>query len=773
MGTNGMGVQKFGAAQAPRRVEDVRLLLGRGQYVDDVSPQGVLHGAVVRSPYAAARILGIDKGAALAVRGVRAVLTGADLQSDGLGSFGCSLPMRNKDGSPRHDPPRFALAVGQVRHVGDPVAFVVGATPEAARDGAEAATVDYDPLPSVTDPEAAILPGAASVWPDAAANTCFDWGLGDAAATDALFAQAAHITRLKVVNNRVVVASMEARAAIAEWMDNRCHLITNTQGGWQIRGALAQGLGVEEKALRIVTPDVGGGFGMKGFAYPEQVLVCHAARRLQRPVKWASSRSEAFVSDTHGRDNVTWGELALDADGKFLALRVRSIANMGAYLSQFGPLVPTLAGSGVLAGVYGFQAIRVDVRGVYTHTVPVDAYRGAGRPEANYIVERLIDTAAREIGVDRAELRRRNMVPSSAMPYMTPVGKLYDTGEFAHVLDVALARAGWADFSTRKAESAARGMRRGIGLAYYLEATGGNPNERAEIRFGDDGSVDVLVGTQSTGQGHETAYVMLTSQRLGVAPEKIRIVQGDTDAIPMGGGTGGARSLYTEGTAIYATADRVIERGKQAASLTLEAAGKDIEFSDGYFAVAGTNRGIDILSLAADQRRRAAAGEAAVSLNAAEITKVSAHTFPNGCHIAEVEIDPETGVVTVLRYVVVDDVGRAINPMIVQGQVHGGVAQGLGQALLERTAYDADSGQLLSGSFMDYALPRADDLPDIEVELVEVPCVTNALGVKGAGEAGAVGSPPALINAVVDALDGRVVDMPATPEVVWRVLQGK
>ena len=768
-----MGVQKFGAAQAPRRVEDVRLLLGRGQYVDDVSPQGVLHGAVVRSPYAAARILGIDKGAALAVRGVRAVLTGADLQSDGLGSFGCSLPMRNKDGSPRHDPPRFALAVGQVRHVGDPVAFVVGATPEAARDGAEAATVDYDPLPSVTDPEAAILPGAASVWPDAAANTCFDWGLGDAAATDALFAQAAHITRLKVVNNRVVVASMEARAAIAEWMDNRCHLITNTQGGWQIRGALAQGLGVEEKALRIVTPDVGGGFGMKGFAYPEQVLVCHAARRLQRPVKWASSRSEAFVSDTHGRDNVTWGELALDADGKFLALRVRSIANMGAYLSQFGPLVPTLAGSGVLAGVYGFQAIRVDVRGVYTHTVPVDAYRGAGRPEANYIVERLIDTAAREIGVDRAELRRRNMVPSSAMPYMTPVGKLYDTGEFAHVLDVALARAGWADFSTRKAESAARGMRRGIGLAYYLEATGGNPNERAEIRFGDDGSVDVLVGTQSTGQGHETAYVMLTSQRLGVAPEKIRIVQGDTDAIPMGGGTGGARSLYTEGTAIYATADRVIERGKQAASLTLEAAGKDIEFSDGYFAVAGTNRGIDILSLAADQRRRAAAGEAAVSLNAAEITKVSAHTFPNGCHIAEVEIDPETGVVTVLRYVVVDDVGRAINPMIVQGQVHGGVAQGLGQALLERTAYDADSGQLLSGSFMDYALPRADDLPDIEVELVEVPCVTNALGVKGAGEAGAVGSPPALINAVVDALDGRVVDMPATPEVVWRVLQGK
>ena len=768
-----MGVQKFGAAQAPRRVEDVRLLLGRGQYVDDLSPEGVLHGVVVRSPYAAARILGIDKGAALAVRGVRAVLTGADLQYDGLGSIGCTLPMKNTDGSPRHDPPRFALAVGEVRHVGDPVAFVVGATIEAARDGAEAATVDYDPLASVTDPEAAVAPGAALVWPDAAENTCFEWGLGDAAATAALFARAAHVARLKVVNNRIVVASMEARAAIAEWMDNRCHLITNTQGGWQIRGALARGLGIEENALHIVTPDVGGGFGMKGFAYPEQVLVCHAARRLQRPVKWASTRSEAFISDTQGRDNVTWGELALDADGKFLALLVRSIANMGAYLSQFGPLVPTLAGSGVLAGVYGFQAIRVDVRGVYTHTVPVDAYRGAGRPEANYIVERLIDTAAREIGVDRAELRRRNMVPSSAMPYMTPVGKLYDSGEFAHVLDVALARAGWADFAGRKAESAARGMRRGIGLAYYLEATGGSPSERAEIRFADDGFVDVLVGTQSTGQGHETAYVMLTSQRLGVQAEKIRVVQGDTDAIPMGGGTGGARSLYTEGTAIYASADRVIEHGKRAAALTLEAAEADIEFSEGHFVVTGTNRGIDILSLAADQRRRAAAGQQAVSLNAAEVTRVSAHTFPNGCHIAEIEIDPETGVVAVLRYVVADDVGRAINPMIVHGQVHGGVAQGLGQALLERTAYDAESGQLLSGSFMDYALPRAEDLPDIEVELVEVPCVTNALGVKGAGEAGAVGSPPALINAVVDALDGRVVDMPATPEVIWRVCQGR
>jgi aerobic carbon-monoxide dehydrogenase large subunit len=766
-----MQPQKFGLAQPVRRVEDQRLLLGQGRYVDDFNPPGLLHGAVVRSPYAAARILSIDKGAALAVRGVRAVFTGAELQAEGLGSFGCNLPMKNSDGTQRHDPPRYPLAVGQVRHVGDPVVFIVAATAEAARDGAEAALVEYDPLPSITDPEAALADGAPLVWPDAPHNQCFDWGLGNAAATDAQFAQAAHVTRIKLVNNRVIVASVEARAAMAEWIDNRCHLTTNTQGGWQIRGGIARGLGVDEAALRIMTPDVGGGFGMKGFAYPEQILVAHAARRMSRPVKWTSSRSEAFLSDTQGRANVTEAELALDAEGKFLALRVRTIAEMGAYLSQFGPFVPTFAATGVLAGVYGFKAIRVDVRGVYTNTVPVDAYRGAGRPESNYVVERLIDNAARELGIDRAELRRRNMVPSSAMPYTTPVGKIYDSGEFVHVLDAALKKSAWADFAARRAESAARGRKRGIGLAYYLEATGGSPVERAEIRLADDGFVDVFVGTQSTGQGHETAYVMLTADRLGIPGEKIRIVQGDTDEIPIGGGTGGARSLYSEGTAIYATAARVIEQGKQAAGETLEAAPEDIEFSAGIFTIAGTDRSVGILELAADQRRRAAEGLEAVSLNAAEVTKIQAHTFPNGCHIAEVEIDTDTGVVEVVRYIVVDDVGRAINPMIVAGQVHGGVAQGIGQAMLERTVYDPESGQLLSGSFMDYALPRAGDLPDIEVELIEVPCVTNELGVKGAGEAGAVGSPPALINAIVDALGGKDIDMPATPEAVWRVLQ--
>jgi aerobic carbon-monoxide dehydrogenase large subunit len=764
-----MHVDKFGIAQPVRRVEDPRLLRGEGRYVDDVTLPGVLHGIVVRSPYAAARITSIDTAAALAMHGVRAVFTGDAFRA--TPGIGCVIPLKNKDGSRRHDSKRTVLAEGATRHAGDAVAFVVAETIVQARDAAEAVQVDYDPLASVTDLAAAIEPGAPLVWPDAPSNVCFDWAAGDAAKTAALFAEAAHVASVRVVNNRVVVASMETRAALAEWVGDTCTLTTNTQGGWQIRGAIAGALGIAEPDLRVITPDVGGGFGMKGFAYPEQVLVCHAARALGAPVKWTSDRGEAFLSDTHGRDNITSGEIAMDASGKFLALRVHTLANMGAYLSQFGPLVPTLAGSGVLAGVYGFAAIYCEVKGAYTHTVPVDAYRGAGRPEANYLVERLIDEAARQTGMDRIELRRRNMIPASAMPYTTPMGKIYDSGEFEFVLDAALKRMHWAGFPARRAESEARGQKRGIGLAYYMEATGGAPVERAEIRFAEDGFVDVYVGTQSTGQGHETAYVMLTVERLGVPGEKVRIIQGDTGTIPTGGGTGGARSLYSEGTAIYATAATVIDRGRRAAGDVLEASSEDIEFAAGRFTIAGTDRGIDIIELAATQRARAASGQEAIILDAAETIKLQAHTFPNGCHIAEVEVDPETGVTRILRYLVVDDVGRAINPMIVRGQVHGGVAQGIGQAMLEHTAYDPESGQLLAGSFMDYALPRADDLPDIEVELIEVPCPTNPLGVKGAGEAGAVGSPPALINAIVDALGGKLLDMPATPEVVWRAMQ--
>jgi len=767
---------KFGMAQPVRRVEDPRLLIGNGRYTDDISLANEAFGIVLRSPHAAARILSIDTSAAAGLDGVLAIYTGADLVADGIGGLPCAIPLKNRDGSPRAEVPHLALADGEVRHVGDPVAFIVAETQQAARDAAEAVLIDYDLLPSSTDLGATLDADAAAVWPQAPGNVCFDWETGDKARTEALFAEAAHVTRLTVVNNRVVVASMEARAAVAEYdaTSERWTLHTNTQGGWTIKSMLAQAVfKVPEERFRVVTPDVGGGFGMKLFLYAEHVLTCYAARRLGRPVKWASERSEAFLCDTHGRDNITQGEIALDKDGHFLALRTRNVANMGAYLSNFAPFIPTMAGTKVLASVYNFQAIYANVVGVFTHTVPVDAYRGAGRPESNYVVERLIDAAAADVGIDRIDLRRRNMVTPAAMPYLTAMNQTYDSGDFQRVLDAALEKIDWAGFEGRRASSARRGMKRGIGMSYYLEATGGSPSERAEIRFADDGFVDVFVGTQSTGQGHETAYVQLTVDQLGVDGDKVRIKQGDTDSIPTGGGTGGARSLYSEGQAILVTAASVIEKGKRAASEALEAAVADIEFSAGRFSVAGTDRGLDIMELAAAQRARAASGQETTTLDSVEVAKIDIHTFPNGCHMAEIEIDPDTGMISVLRYIVCDDVGKAVNPMIVRGQVHGGVAQGFGQAVLEQTAYDPQSGQLLSGSFMDYALPRASDLPDIEVDLIEVPCTTNPLGVKGAGEAGAVGSPPAVINAIVDALSYagvKSIDMPATPEKVWKAI---
>ena len=768
---------KFGMAQPVRRVEDPRLLVGDGRYTDDIALPGAVFGVVLRSPHASAKVLSVGTSAASALPGVLLVVTGADLDADGIGGLPCQIPLKNRDGSARANVPHAVLATSEVRHVGDPVAFIVAETHQAARDAAELVEVEYDIQPSVTDLGATMDADAALVWPQAPGNVCFDWETGDKERTDALFAGAAHVTQLTVVNNRVVVASLEARAATAAYdpATERFTLHTNTQGGWGIKSMLAKDIfQLPEDRFRVVTPDVGGGFGMKLFLYAEHVLTCYAARKTGRPVRWASERSEAFLSDTHGRDNITRGEIALDKDGKFLALRTRNVANMGAYLSTYAPFIPTGAGTKVLASVYDFQAIYANVIGVFTNTVPVDAYRGAGRPESNYLVERLIDAAAAEIGVDRIELRRRNMVAPAAMPYVTAMKQTYDSGEFQRVLDAALQKIDWAGFPGRRARSASKGMKRGIGMAYYLEATGGAPSERAEIRFAEDGYVDVFVGTQSTGQGHETAYVQLTVDQLGVDGSKVRIRQGDTDTIPTGGGTGGARSLYSEGQAILVTADSVIEKGKRAASETLEAAVEDIEFSAGRFSIAGTDRSMDIMALAGAQLARKAAGQDATLLDSAETASIENHTFPNGCHMAEVEVDPDTGSIAVLRYIVVDDVGKAVNPMIVRGQVHGGVAQGVGQAFMERTAYDPESGQLLSGSFMDYQLPRAADLPDIEVDLIEVPCATNPLGVKGAGEAGAVGSPPAVINALVDALSDagvRSIDMPATPEKVWRAIR--
>jgi carbon-monoxide dehydrogenase large subunit len=757
---------KFGMAQPVRRVEDPRLLLGHGLYTDDVAAAGALFGVVLRSGYAAAKILKIDVAAARALPGVAAVYTAADLAADGIGGLPCVIPLKNRDGSGRAEVPHPLLADGVVRHVGDPVAFIVAETVQAARDAAELVVVDYEGVASITELADAMNPDAALVWPEATHNVAFDWDIGDKAKVDDLFTAAAHVTKLTVVNNRIIVNSMEARAALAEYKDDRWTLTTNTQGGWGIKGMLAQAVfKVEPERFRVVTPDVGGGFGMKLFLYAEQALVCYAARKLGKPVKWTSERSEAFVSDAHGRDHITQGELALDADGKFLAMRVRNIANMGAYYSNFAPMIPTLAGTKVLASIYDFKAIYANVIGVFTNTVPVDAYRGAGRPESNYLVERLIDTAAQELGMDRVDIRMRNIVPPSAMPYTSAMGQTYDSGDFERVMKAALEKSDWAGFPARQEAAAKAGKRRGIGMGYYLEATGGAPTERAEIRFAADGFVDVYVGTQSTGQGHETAYVQLTVDQLGVDGEKVRIHQGDTDAIPVGGGTGGARSLYSEGQAILVTAASVIEKGKQAAGDYLEAAAADIVFGDGKFTITGTDRAVDIITLAAAKPG---------VLDTAEIAKIEAGTYPNGCHIAEVEVDPETGVVSIIRYIVMDDVGKAVNPMIVRGQVHGGVAQGVGQAMLERTAYDKESGQLMSGSLMDYALPRADDLPDIEVDFIEVPCASNPLGVKGAGEAGAVGSPPAVVNAIVDALkvEGvRTIDMPATAEKVWEAIR--
>ena len=768
---------KFGLSQPLRRIEDPRLLKGGGRYTDDIDLPGQGYGYVLRSPHAAATITGIDTAAAKAMPGVLGVFTHADIAE--LGDLPCAVPLKNRDGSPRANTPRPALANGQVRHVGDPVAFVVAETSKQARDAAEAIEVGYAELASATDLGSALDAGQPEVWAGTK-NLCFDWEVGDKAKTDALFAGAAHVTTRRLVNNRVVVASMEARAALGSYEagEGKFSLWTNTQGSWLVKGLLANAVfKLPEDKFRVVTPDVGGGFGMKLFLYPEHVLTLFASRALGRPVKWTSERTEAFLTDTQGRANITECSIALDADGKFLALRTKNYAEMGAYLSTFGPFIPTMAGTKVLASVYGFQAIHANVIGVLTNTTPVDAYRGAGRPESNYVVERLIDAAAGELGLDRAELRSRNMVPQSAMPFTTAMDQRYDSGDFALVYETALKRMDWAGFPARRAASKAQGKRRGIGLAYYLEATGGAPTERAEVRFAADGMVDVLVGTQSTGQGHETAYAMMTSFELGIPVEKIRILQGDSDLIPTGGGTGGARSLYSEGQAILVTTATVIEKGKQAASEHLEAAPVDIEFTKGTFSVVGTDKAVGILDLAAAQRAALAAGNtSATQLDAAEVAEIKSHTFPNGCHAAEVEVDPETGHVAVVKYTVVDDVGHALNPMIVRGQVHGGVAQGYGQAVLERTSYDRESGQLLSASFQDYALPRASDLPDIDVQLMEIPCETNPMGVKGAGEAGAVGSPPAVMNALVDALseDGVThIDMPATPEVVWKAIHAK
>ena len=770
-------MSKFGMGQSVRRTEDRRFLTGQGRYADDISLPGQAYGYVLRSPYAHARIVHLDAAAARALPGVVAVLTAAELAADRIGTLTCDAPVANIDGSPQVSPPRPLLQGERVRYGGDPVAFVVAESLAQARDAAELIEIEYEPLPSVTGTAEALEPGAAQIWPEAKSNLCFEWQNGDARKTAAAFKKAARVISLALVNNRVVPNPMEPRAALAEFDagTGKLTLYTSSQGSHALRDAFAPMIGVEPANLRVVTPDVGGGFGMKIFPFPEQGLVLWAARRLKRPVRWNSDRSEAFLSDSHGRDNFSRAELALDRDGRFLALRVETVANLGAYLSQYAPYIPTEAGTYMLAGVYRFEAVHVLVKGVFTNTTPIDAYRGAGRPEAAYLLERMVDAAARELGLAPDEIRLRNFIPASAMPYKTALGCVYDSGDFAGLTRDALARADWAGFAKRKEQSRARGRRRGIGLAYYIERCGGGNPERAHLRFERDGSVSLMVGMSSNGQGHATSFAQLAADKLGIEIERIRVVQGDTDLVEMGGITGGSRALPVQGSAVVKTADKLIARAKSIAAHLLEANALDIAFADGIFSIVGTDRRLTIDEVAAasfDPARLPPGAE--LGLEEKEFHTPPAFTFPNGCHVAELEVDEASGRIELVRYTVVDDFGATVNPMLLAGQVHGGVAQGVGQALTERVEYDPATGQLLSGSFMDYAMPRADDLPAIEVSTRNVPTDANPLGVKGAGEAGAVGATPAVINALVDALAElgvRHIDMPATPERVWRAIE--
>jgi carbon-monoxide dehydrogenase large subunit len=760
---------RFASGQSVARLEDAALLKGAGRYADDVHLAHAAHAVLVRSPHAHAHIAGIDTADAKRAPGVLAVLTGAEAQADGLGLIPCLIPVTNLDGSERPDTPRPILAVDRVRHVGDPVAVVIAETLAQAKDAAERVAVDYEPLPATADTRHATDPGAPQVWDHVPDNLAFDIGAGESrAAVEAAFARAAHVTRLELINNRIVANSIEPRAALADYdaATGRSTLYTPTQGPHVVYEQLADTiLKLEREQLRVVSGNVGGGFGMKIFLHPEQPVVVWASRRLRRPVRWTSDRSEAFLSDVQGRDNHTAVELALDGDARFLAMRVTTHANMGAYLSNYAPYIPQLAVY-MLSSTYRIPAIYMNIRGVLTHTVPVDAYRGAGRPEAIYLVERTVDLAARELGIAPDELRRRNFVRPADMPYHTPVESVYDSGDFEAAMNRCLARSDWDDFSLRREEAARRGRLRGIGLAMYIERCGGGNGDTITLRVDDRGHVEVYSGMQDNGQGHVTTFVQLLSERFGIDAERIRVIQGDTDMVPSGM-TGGSRFLAIGGVAAQAAADEVIADGREHAAALLEAAAADIEYRDGAYRIVGTDRSASLGEVA----------QRAGGLAATHTRNPEAFTYPNGCHVCEVEIDPETGATTIVRYTIVDDFGRAINPLLLEGQVHGGTVQGVGQALLEHGYYDPDTAQLLTGSFMDYAMPRADDVPSFDCGFHHVPCTSNPLGVKGAGEAGAVGAPPAVINAVVDALEPvcglRHIDMPATRQKVWQALRGR
>jgi carbon-monoxide dehydrogenase large subunit len=765
----------YSIGQSPLRKEDARLLRGEGRYTDDVNLPDQAYAYILRSSVAHGRIKSIDASTAKGMPGVLAVVTGADLTQ--YGTLQSALPFKSRDGSDLKKPPRPALPTDKVRFVGDPIACVVAETIMQAKDGAEAILVDIEPLPVVTTPEQAIVAGAPSLFEDVPGNVCLDFHYGDSEKVEAAFAGAAYKIKLRLVNNRLVVNAIEPRAAIGSYdkTNERFTLHSVSQGVMGLKAGLVNTMKVAPDKVHVVTGNVGGSFGMKAQVYPEYVCILHAARALGRPVKWTDERSTSFVSDNHGRDHIQTAELALDADGHFLAVRLAGYGNLGGFQGAMAPQPPTLNIVRNVASLYRTPLLEVSTKCVFTNTTFVSPYRGAGRPEGNYFMERLIDYAAAETGFDRIELRRRNQIRRSEIPYKAASGATYDSGDFPALLKQALETSDWKGFGKRKRASKKNGKLRGIGVGCYLEVTAPANKEMGGIAFDADGSITIRTGTLDYGQGHATPFAQVLSQRLGVPFERIKILQGDSDELLAGGGTGGSRSMMNSGMAIVEAADKVIEQGKQLASHALEASASDIEFKDGKFTVAGTDRSVGIMELA--QKIRSGSirlpSEAPQSLDVKHVSEGAPAAYPNGCHVCEVEIDPDTGQIAVVKYTAVNDFGTVINPMLVDGQTHGGVVQGIGQSLLEHTVYD-EQGQLLTGSYLDYALPRAGHAPDFVVLSHPVPARTNPLGVKGCGEAGCAGSLTSIMNAVVDALSEygiKHIDMPATPQRVWQAIQ--
>lgn len=774
---NQLGMMKYGIGQPVTRSEDPKLLRGEGNYTDDVNLEGQAYGVMVRSHYAHGTLNGIDTAEASAAPGVIAILTGADLDAAGLGTMKCGLPLKGRDGSPINYVPRPALATDKVRYVGDPVAIVIAETATQARDAAELVELDIDPLPAVTDARAAAEAGAPQLYDSISGNTAIDFQYGDTAKVDAALSEAAHVTTLPLRNNRIVVSAMEPRSAVGSFdaASEGYTLNVGCQGVFGMMNTLAkQVFNIEPEKMHVVTGNVGGSFGMKAGAYPEYICVLHAAKVLGRPVKWTDDRSGSFLSDCHGRDHDMTAELALDADGKFTALRITGYGNVGAFLTAVSPMMPTMNTLKNANSVYRLPLIEVASKAVFTNTTPVTAYRGAGRPEANYYMERLIETAAREMGIDAIELRRRNQILPSEIPYAAANGMNYDSGDFPTIMQKAVEASDWDGFAARKAESEKRGKLRGRGVGCYLEVTAPVQEEMGGIRFEENGDVTIITGTLDYGQGHWTPFAQVLHQKLGVPFERIRLIQGDSAELIAGGGTGGSKSIMASGAAILEASDIVIDKGKKIAAHVFETAVEDIVFEGGAFQVAGTDRTVTVTELAEQLRGGLDLPEDLPrDLSVKHIFDAAPSAFPNGCHVCELEVDPDTGVVEIDRYNMVNDFGTVVNPLLVEGQAHGGIVQGLGQALMENAIYDSE-GQLQTGSYMDYAVPRASDVPSFTFATHAVPATTNPLGAKGCGEAGCAGSLPSIMNALVDALAPlgvKHIDMPATPEKVWQAIQ--